>query len=429
MHKHERQSAPGNVQHTATFKPELMAPAGNKTMLTAVVKAGADAVYFGVEKLNMRAKASNFKVDNLPELTTYCKEHNVRTYLTLNTIIYEEELDQLKDIILKAKEAGVDRIICWDFSVVQLCKEAGMPFCISTQGSVSNSMAAKLYKELGAERIVLARECSLEDIKKIRKVTDLEIEVFVHGAMCIAVSGRCFMSHHLFDKSANRGECIQPCRREYEVYDPTIGKSMIVGEDYILSPEDLCTLGFLDQIIETGVDSFKIEGRKRSPEYAAAVTSAYRKAIDLYYQKKLMPEIKNELIKELEKVFNRGFSTGFYFDTPGPDEYADIYGSKASKRKEYLGKVLNYYKKPGVVYISVDAGRIKQGDEIYIIGETTGVVQIKAESILEDDRQLESASKGTKVTLKCNEIVRPRDAVYLIKEAPLKKSLKVKNSS
>jgi len=379
--------------------------------------------------LNMRAKASNFKVDNLPELTSYCKEHNVRTYLTLNTIIYEEELDQLKEIILKAKEAGVDRIICWDFSVVQLCKEAGMPFCISTQGSVSNSLAANFYKELGAERIVLARECSLEDIKKVRALSDLEIEVFVHGAMCIAVSGRCFMSHHLFDKSANRGECIQPCRREYEVYDPTIGKSMIVGEDYILSPEDLCTLSFIDQLIETGVDSFKIEGRKRSPEYAAAVTAAYRKAIDLYYQKKLTPEIKNELIKELEKVFNRGFSTGFYFDTPGADEYADIYGSKASKRKEYLGKVLNYYKKPGVVYISVEAGTIRQGDEIYIIGETTGVAQIKVETILEDDRQLESASKGTKVTLKCNEVVRPRDAVYLIKEAPLKKSLKVKNSS
>ena len=415
-----------NSRQRTNSKPELMAPAGNKTMLTAVVKAGADAVYFGVEKLNMRAKASNFESDNLPELTSYCKENNVRTYLTLNTIIYEEELDQLRDIILKAKEAGVDRIICWDFSVVQLCKEAGMPFCISTQGSVSNSLAANFYKEMGAERIVLARECSLEDIKKVRALTDLEIEVFVHGAMCIAVSGRCFMSHHLFDKSANRGECIQPCRREYEVYDPTIGKSMIVGEDYVLSPEDLCTLGFIDQLIETGVDSFKIEGRKRSPEYAAAVTSAYRKAIDLYYENKLTPDIKKELTEELEKVFNRGFSTGFYFGTPGPDEYADIYGSKASKRKEYLGKVLNYYKKAGVVYISVEAGSIKEGDEIYIIGETTGVVQLKAENLLEDENNIESASKGMKITFKCNDTVRPRDAVYLIKEAPVKKRIKTR---
>ncbi len=402
-----------------TSKPELMAPAGSKTMLTAVVKAGADAVYFGVEKLNMRAKASNFKTDNLTGITSYCRENNVRTYLTLNTIIYEEELDQLRDVILKAKEARVDKIICWDFSVVQLCKEAEMPFCISTQGSVSNSLAAKFYKEMGADRIVLARECSLDDIKKLRALTDLEIEVFVHGAMCIAVSGRCFMSHHLFDKSANRGECIQPCRREYEVYDPTIGKSMIVGEDYVLSPEDLCTLGFIDQLIETGVDSFKIEGRKRSPEYASAVTSAYRRAIDLYYENKLTQEIKDELIKELEKVFNRGFSTGFYLNTPGADEYADIYGSRASKRKEYLGKVLNYFKKAGAVYISIDAGTIKEGDEIYIIGETTGVVQLKAENILEDDRRIESASKGTNVTLKCKDIVRPRDAVYLIKDAQL----------
>ncbi len=400
-----------------------MAPAGNKTMLTSVVKAGADAVYFGVEKLNMRAKASNFKADNLPELTSYCKENNVRTYLTLNTIIYEEELDQLRDIILKAKETGVDRIICWDFSVVQLCQEARMPFCISTQGSVSNSLAANFYKELGADRIVLARECSLEDIKKVRSLTDLEIEVFVHGAMCIAVSGRCFMSHHLFEKSANRGECIQPCRREYEIYDPTIGKSMIVGEDYVLSPEDLCTLGFIDQLIETGVDSFKIEGRKRSPEYAAAVTSAYRKAIDLYYENKLTPEIKNDLIQELEKVFNRGFSTGFYLDTPGSDEYAGIYGSRASTRKEFLGRVLNYYKQAGVVYISIETGTLKQGDEIYIIGETTGVVQIKAENILIDDnRKAESASKGEKITIRCDELVRPRDAVYLIKEVRVKKS-------
>ena len=398
-----------------------MAPAGNKTMLTSVVNAGADAVYFGVEKLNMRAKASNFKAENLPELVSYCKENNVRTYLTLNTIIYEEELNQLRDIILQAKKAGVDKIICWDFSVVQLCKEAGMPFCISTQGSVSNSLAANFYKEMGADRIVLARECSLEDIKKVRALTDLEIEVFIHGAMCIAVSGRCFMSHHLFGKSANRGECIQPCRREYEVYDPTIGKSMIVGEDYVLSPEDLCTLGFIDQLIETGVDSFKIEGRKRSPEYAAAVTSAYRKAIDLYFEGKLTPEIKTELTEELKKVFNRGFSTGFYLNTPGSEAYADIYGSKANRRKEYLGKVLNYFKHASAVYIVIDSGTLTEGDEIYIIGETTGVVQLKVKNIIQDELRIKSASKGSRVTFICKETVRARDAVYLIKEAPHKK--------
>ncbi len=409
-------------QQTTNNKPELMSPAGNKTMLTAVINAGADAVYFGVEKLNMRAKASNFKVDNLRELTSYCKEKNVRTYLTLNTIVYEDELEQLREIIVKAKEADVDRIICWDFSVVQLCKEIGIPFCISTQSSISNSLSAKFFKDLGAERIVLARECTLEDIKKVRAMTDLEIEVFIHGAMCIAVSGRCFMSHHLFDKSANRGECIQPCRREYEVFDSTIGKSMIVGEDYILSPEDLCTIEFIDKIIETGVDSFKIEGRKRSPEYAAAVTNAYRKAIDLYFEGKLTPEIKTELVKDLKKVFNRGFSSGFYFNIPGSEEYANIYGSKASTRKEFLGKVINYYKQAEVVHISIETGTVKEGDEIYILGETTGVVQLKAENILNEDKKVYSATKGDKVTFKCGEIVRPKDAVYLIKNVPVKTS-------
>jgi len=420
MTKNHRPHTTYNKHHAIHNKPELMSPAGSKTMLTAVINAGADAVYFGVEKLNMRAKANNFKADNLPEITSYCKERNVRTYLTLNTIIYEEELEQLREIIIKAKEAGVDRIICWDFSVVQLCKETGMPFCISTQGSVSNLLAAEFYKSLGAERIVLARECSMEDIIKVRTLTDLEIEVFVHGAMCIAVSGRCFMSHYIFEKSANRGECIQPCRREYEVYDPTIGKSMIVGEDYVLSPEDLCTIGFIDQLIETGVDSFKIEGRKRSPEYAAAVTTAYRKAIDLYFEGKLTEKIKADLVAELGKVFNRGFSTGFYFNTPGSEEYANIYGSKATTRKEFIGRVVNYYKQAGVAYISIETGTLNDGDEIYIIGETTGVIQLKVQNILNGDVKVESASKGDKVTFKCSELIRPRDAVYLIKNVPVK---------
>lgn len=405
----------GENRSNKLMKPELMAPAGNKTMLSAVINSGADAVYFGVEKLNMRSKASNFKSSDLPEMISYCKEKRVKTYLALNTIIYESELDLLRAIITDAKKAGVDRIICWDLSVVQLCKEIGMPFCISTQGSVSNSISAKFYKDLGAERIVLARECTLEDIKRIRALTDLEIEVFAHGAMCIAVSGRCFMSHYLFDKSANRGECIQPCRREYEVYDPIINKGMVVGEDYILSPQDLCTIEFIDQIIESGVNSLKIEGRKRSPEYAAAVTAAYRRAIDLYFEGKLTPDVKKELFTDLEKVFNRGFSSGFYFKVPASDEYANSYGSKATQRKEYLGKVLNYYKKAGIVYISIEAGTLNNGDEIYIMGETTGVINLKVENIMNEEDKVLSASKGDKITFICNELVRARDAVYLIK--------------
>ena len=199
-----------------------MAPAGDWTMLRAAVSNGADAVYFGLDKLNMRAKAANFSLDELPEIISFCKSHKVKTYLTLNTIVFEEELSELEEIIIAAKKNGVDRIICSDLAVADLCHKHKFPFCISTQSSISNSLAADVYKRLGAVRIVLARECSLEEIKKIRAKTDLEIEAFVHGAMCIAVSGRCFMSHHLFGKSANRGECIQPCRREYEVYDNAI---------------------------------------------------------------------------------------------------------------------------------------------------------------------------------------------------------------
>src|SRR3990172_7634498 len=271
-------------------KPELMAPAGNWTMLHAVVKAGADAVYFGSDELNMRAKAKNFQIENLPEIIEYCKTKSVKTYLTINTIIYESEQDQVYELIAKAKAAGIDMIICWDLSVIEKCNKLNMPFAVSTQASVSNSASAEMYKKLGAKRVVFARECFLEDIKKIKTKVDIEIEAFVHGAMCIAVSGRCFMSHEMFGKSANRGECIQPCRREYEIVDKSTDKSLILGEDYVLSPEDLCSIEFIDQLIEAGIDSFKIEGRKRSPEYASKVVSVYRKAIDLYYENKLTKE-------------------------------------------------------------------------------------------------------------------------------------------
>jgi putative protease len=234
-------------------KPELMAPAGDWTMLRTAVKAGADAVYFGVDKLNMRAKAKNFSVSELPDISKFCRTKKVKTYLTLNTIVFENEIAEAEQIIVAAKSAKIDRIICWDLAVAELCHKHKFLFCISTQGSVSNSLSASVYKKLGAVRIVLARECSLEEIKKIRKNTNLEIEAFIHGAMCIAVSGRCFMSHHLFGQSANRGDCIQPCRREYEIYDIAAKKSLLIGDDYVLSPKDLCTIEFIDQLMEAGI--------------------------------------------------------------------------------------------------------------------------------------------------------------------------------
>jgi len=403
-----------------------MAPAGDWTMLRTAIKAGADAVYFGVDKLNMRAKAKNFSVEELPEISKYCRAKKVKTYLTLNTIVFEDELAEAEQIITAAKRAKIDRIICWDLAVAELCHKHKFPFCISTQGSVSNSLAASVYKKLGAVRIVLARECSLEEIKKIRKNTKLEIEAFIHGAMCIAVSGRCFMSHHLFGQSANRGECIQPCRREYsvlaepsldkEIYDTATNKSLLIGDDYVLSPKDLCTIEFIDQLIEAGIDSFKIEGRKRAPEYVAKTVSVYRKAIDLYFKKKLTAEKKKEFLKELETVYNRGFSTGFYFGKPSSEDYAGVEGSKATTRKVYVGKVLNYFKEPKVSQVLLETGQIKLKDKLLITGETTGLVEMTLDKLFVNEKSARSAKKGDEVTLVTPELVRRNDKVYLIEQ-------------
>ncbi|HSL90759.1 MAG TPA: peptidase U32 family protein [Ignavibacteriaceae bacterium] len=407
-----------NRQQTQN-KPELMAPAGDWTMLRAAVQSGADAVYFGLDKLNMRAKAANFSIEQLNEIVTFCKQNNVKTYLTLNTIIFEKELSEVEEIVTKAKQAGVDRIICSDLAVADICHKYNFPFCISTQSSVSNSLAADVYKRLGAVRIVLARECSLDEIKKIRVKTDLEIEVFIHGAMCIAVSGRCFMSHHLFGISANRGECIQPCRREYqvsvplgEVYDTATEKSMLIGEDYVMSPKDLCTIEFVDQLIEAGIDSFKIEGRKRSPEYVAKTVSVYRQAIDLHFEKKLTKEKKKEFLTELETVYNRGFSSGFYFGVPSSEDYAGGEGSKASTRKSYVGKVLNYYKEPKVVHFLIESGEISAGDKILILGDTTGVIETILKEFYVNDHLAELAVKTDEVTFVLPDLVRKNDRIY-----------------
>lgn len=398
-------------------KPELMAPAGDWMMLRAAVSNGADAVYFGLDKLNMRAKAKNFSVDDLPAISTFCKENGVKTYLTLNTIVFEEELSELEEIIIAAKQHGIERIICSDLAVADLCYKHNFPFCISTQSSISNSLAADVYKRLGAVRIVLARECSLEEIKKIRAKTDLEIEAFIHGAMCIAVSGRCFLSHHLFGKSANRGECVQPCRREYEIYDSATNKSMILGEDYVMSPKDLCTIEFIDQLIEAGIDSLKIEGRKRAPEYVAKVVSVYRQAIDLYFESKLTQEKKKELLTELEKVYNRGFSSGFYFGIPSSEEYAGVEGSKATTRKVYIGRVLNYFKEIGVAHILMESGELKVNDELLIMGETTGVIELKLEKMNVNDKQDSVAKRGDEITFRVPSLTRRNDRVYIIQQS------------
>lgn len=399
---------------TTLKKPELLAPAGDWATLNSAIAAGCDAVYLGTDSLNMRAKAKNFELSKLPKIVEHCHSHNVDIHLTVNSIVYENELTQLNEILDMTKSAGVDLVICWDMAVIQKCIEKDIPFCVSTQASISNSASANFYKNIGAKRVVLARECTIDMIKEIKQNSDIEIEAFVHGAMCLAVSGRCLLSHYSFGASANRGECIQPCRREYEIKDKDGEVEFIVGEDYVLSPKDLCTIEFIDQLIELGIDSFKIEGRKRSPEYISKVVSTYRKAIDLYFEEKLTDTIKSELKAELAKVYNRGFSNGFYFGKPGKEDYAEKYGSVSTTKKMYVGKVLNYFKEPAVAHIKLEAGNIEIGNSIYIIGENTGVVELELKSMMKDDVEAKEGKKGEEVTFKCSELIRLRDKVYKI---------------
>ncbi len=391
---------------------ELLSPVADRIMLKAAIDAGANSVYFGLKNLNMRATAANFSLEELPEIVKQCHASKVKAFLTLNTIIYNNELEEIKKIIKSAKEAGVDAIICWDLAVIQECKKQKIPFHVSTQASIANSESAKFYKQLGAERIVLARECTLEQIKEIKKNADVEIETFVHGAMCVSVSGRCFMSHHIFKKSANRGECLQPCRREYKIVDEE-NNELIIGNDYVLSPKDLCALPFIDKLIEAGITAFKIEGRARSPEYVKTVTECYRQAIDAHKEGKFTKELAEKLVEKLKTVYNRGFSTGFYLGMPTGEDFTDAHGTKATQVKQYIGYVIDFYKKQGVAAIKLEAGGLKVGDRIMIQGQKTGVQEQTVESMEISNKPVKEAGKGL-VGLKLNFEARENDPVFLI---------------
>ncbi|MBU0758707.1 MAG: U32 family peptidase [Nanoarchaeota archaeon] len=397
--------------------PEILAPAGNWETLTTAVNAGADAVYLGVKELNMRATAKNFELSELPKIVGFCHKNSVRVFLTINTIIYEEELELVKRIVSSAKQEGVDAIICWDFSVISECKRISMPFHISTQASVSNSAAANQCLSLGAKRVVLARECSLEQIKEIRQHTDIEIEAFVHGAMCVAVSGRCFTSQFLYGRSANRGDCIQPCRRSYTINDTEEDKELVLESNFVMSAKDLCSIKFLDEIIEAGVDSLKIEGRTKGADYVKVVVESYRRALTAYKEGKLDDELKEELEEKLSTVYNRGFSKGFYRGVPRDSDFADQYGGVNTKKKVFVGKVANFYKNIRVADIIVQDKGFRKGDELVIIGPTTGCIMQKIGSIeIDKGRKIGSAEKGMTVGVKLDEIARKNDMVYIIVE-------------
>lgn len=388
-------------------KYELLAPAGDFPMLVAAVKAGADAVYFGLKEFTMRRGAKNFTIKDLNEIEKICKPKNVKRYLTLNTIIYDDELSRIEKTIQKVKDK-IDAIICWDLSVVRLCRKYNVPFFISTQASVANSESAKFYKSLGAKRIISARELNLNQIKKISKIIDLEC--FCHGAMCVAVSGRCFTSQFLFNKSANRGQCLHPCRRSYLVKDKQEGYELEIENDKIISAKDLCTLPFIEKMKQAGVKSFKIEGRNRDPRYVDAVVRVYRKALD----KKLTKEEIREGIDELKKIYNKGFSSGFYLHLPTSDDFSKVENSAGTEKKHFIGKITHYYPQIKVATIKLVSG-LKVSDKIIIIGKTTGLEKSEIKEIQIKKKPVKSGKKGDEIGIKLP-LVRKNDEVYVIKE-------------
>ena len=405
---------------------ELIAPAGDMTCLITALKAGADAVYFGAEGYNMRAGSSNFTSSEFPAVKALCAEYNSKAYLALNTIVYDGELKKMAQTVSAAKAAFIDAVICSDMAVIDACRKASMPFHISTQASVSNYSAVKFYASLGATMIVLARELTLEQVRHITgKIKSdklaVRIECFVHGAMCVAVSGRCFMSQELFGRSANRGQCVQPCRRQYIITDPEENEELELGTDYVMSPKDLCAVEFLDVLLDAGISAFKIEGRSRSPEYVHTATTAYRRSLDLCTNHRSDEEFRSRystltmgLKNELARVYNRGFSTGFYFGKP-LDAWTREYGSLAEEKKTYIGEIKKYYPKAGVAEMLIRARGLKRGEKLSILGPKTGVVTVMAEGFFTNDLPDIDAVKGDNVTIKCA-TVRKNDKVYLLEK-------------
>ncbi len=388
-------------------KFELLAPAGNFPMLMTAINAGANAIYFGLQEFNMRDNAKNFKVNDLDKIKKICDENKIKSYLTLNTIIYNEELKKLENLLKKVKNK-VDAIICWDPSIINLCNKYKIPFHVSTQASVSNVESAKFYKKLGAERIVPARELSLKQIKEISEKSKIALECFIHGAMCVSVSGRCFTSQFLFNSSANRGKCLQPCRRTYTVTDEE-GNKLKIKNKRVFSAKDLCTLPFIEKLKKSGITSFKIEGRNRDVRYVDAVVRTYRKALN---KKLTKNEIKNSL-RELEKVYNRKLSSGFYLKIPTSDDFSNTENSSATEKKHFVGKVAHYYPKIKVITIKL-VSKLKVNDKIIITGKMTGIEKTEIKRIEIENESVKKGEKGEEIAIKVPNKVRKNDEVYII---------------
>ena len=383
---------------------EIMAPAGNFECLAAAIEGGANSVYFGIGHLNMRShSANNFAPEDLPEVTRICREYGVKSYLTLNITLYDGELTEAYAVLDAAKAAGVDAIIASDMAAILRCRQIGLEVHISTQLSISNLEALRFYAQF-ADVVVLARELHLDQVKAISEAIQREritgpsgqlvrIEMFAHGAMCMAISGKCYLSLDAYGKSANRGGCYQICRRGYEVKDVETGHTLLVDNKYIMSPKDLCTIEFLDKIVESGVKVVKIEVRARSAEYVRRCASCYRRAADAICDGTYTPELAATLKAQLAEVFNRGFWDGYY-QGQRLGEWSAVYGSQATRRKVYVGKVTNWFNRIGVAEVLVESGAIRVGDDALIIGPTTGVLEFKVEDLRVEMKAATEAGKG-----------------------------------
>lgn len=412
---------------TESGKIELMCPAGNFESLQAALDNGADSIYFGVEQLNMRARSSvNFTLDDLEEISKRCSQKGVRTYLTLNTIIYDHDLSIIKTVLDRAKSASITAVIAMDQAVIAYARQIAMEVHISTQINITNIETVKFYS-LFADTMVLSRELSLSQVKKITSQINkeqikgpggklVEIEIFGHGALCMAVSGKCYLSLHSHNSSANRGACKQNCRKKYTVIDQESGFEIEIDNEYMMSPKDLCTIDFLDQIIVSGVKVLKIEGRGRAPEYVATVTKCYREAIDAIASGSFTKEAVAEWMKKLETVYNRGFWSGYYLGQK-LGEWSDNPGSNATQKKVYIGKGRHFYPKTKIGEFEIEAYSLNVGDKILIQGPTTGSQEAEVSSMMVDDIPAQEAKKGDILTLPIGFKIRPSDKLYKVVKA------------
>ncbi len=396
-------------------KAKLLSPAGSIESLQAAIKNGADCCYLGFGDSNMRKNAKNFTERKFIEAIDILHDNGLEGYMTLNTIYFDREIDAIKRQLDVAKANNVDAVICWDPAVIALAKERELEFHISTQASISNIHSAKFYKDLGAKCVVLARECTMKDLVEIRKNVDIDIEVFIHGAMCVAVSGRCFMSQFTSGHSANRGDCHQPCRYPYEVVGTNNDINLTLQNSNVMSPKDLCTMPFIDKLLMAGASKLKIEGRARGPEYVAVTTAAYRKAIDLFYEKQLTQSIQNDLTTELKTVFNREFSNGFFMGQPMNDWSKD--GNFATQNKFQVGIIEKVYPKINVIEVAVQANPLTIGDKVLVTGERCGAYMFNLESMQVNHENITIAEKGISVGIKVENAadLRANDKVYTLK--------------